>query len=72
MEIGNLGDSLYPKSKNVSRIRKKTLEGDQKSIFSTSKLKKKPKLHKGSVRKNLQAHLKIKKNYRNTKSTNQN
>jgi hypothetical protein len=42
-----------------------TLEGLQKSIFSSSKVKKQPKI--------LQAQPKIiKKNYRNIKSTNQN
>jgi hypothetical protein len=50
--------------KNVLRIRKKTFclqfcigtpEGHQKSIFNTPKVKKKTKIHMGSIRQSLQA-----------------
>jgi hypothetical protein len=48
------------------------LEGLQKSIFSTSKMKKKTEIHMGSIQQNLQAQPKILTNFRNTKSNNQN
>jgi hypothetical protein len=51
-------------NKNVSRIRKKTFylqfgmgtpKGHQKSIFNISKVKKKTKIHMGSIRHSLPA-----------------
>jgi hypothetical protein len=62
--------------KNVSHIRKKifylqfcmgTPEGHQKSIFNTPTVKKKTKIHMGSIRQSLQAQpnkkvIEIKKN----------
>jgi hypothetical protein len=46
--------------------------GHQKTIFNTPKVKKKTKIHMGSMRQNLQAQTKNIKNYRTTKSTKRN
>jgi hypothetical protein len=45
---------------------------DHQSLYLVPQSSKKPNIHMGSVGRNLQAQLKIIKNYRNTISTNQN
>jgi hypothetical protein len=48
-----------PQKSPIIRFNKKTSEGLQESIFSTSKIDKKPKIHMGSIRRSLQAQPKI-------------